>query len=116
MVNSVVMVKQAKLDFGIDSIFHNLVPLKQTDDDTNFEPLHAKKSQPQVGITIRQPYLTIPKYGQYGQKMDFPTDFIFGKYCFLERTRDDKNFELLYAPISQVLADLALKITISDQS
>ena len=97
MVNSVVMVEQAKLDFGIDSIFYNLVSLKQTDDDTNFEPLHAEKSQPQVGITIRQSCLTIPKYGQYGQKMDFPIDFIFRKYSFLERARDDKHFELLYA-------------------
>ena len=84
--------------------------LKQTDDDKNFEPLYAKKSQPKVGITIRQPYLTNPKHGHLGQKMDFSTDFIFGKYSFLERTRDDKNFEPLYARRTQFLADLAANL------
>ena len=85
--------------------------LKQTDDDKNFEPLYAKKSQPQVGLTIRQPYWTIPKYGHFGQKMDFSIDFIFSKYSFSERTRDDKHFELSYAHKSQFLADLATKLS-----
>ena len=71
--------------------------LKQTDDDKNFEPLCAKKSQLQTDITIRQPFWTIPKYGHFGQKMGFPIDFIFRKYSFLERARYDKHFELLYA-------------------
>ena len=84
-------------------------------DHKNFEPLYAEKSQPQAGLTIRQPYLTISKYGHFGQKLDFPIDFIFRKHTFLERTRDDKNFELLYALIAQFLTDLALKMTIFDQ-
>ena len=71
--------------------------LKQIDKDKNFEPLYAGKSHSQVGITIRQPYLTIQKYGQFSQKMVFPIDFIFRKYSFLERARYDKHFELLYA-------------------
>ena len=62
-------------------------------------------------ITIRQPFLTIPKYGHFGQKMDFPIDFIFRKCNFLERARDDKNFELSYAQKSQVLVDLATKLS-----
>ena len=90
--------------------------LKQIYDDKNFEPLYAKKSQPQVGITIRQPYWTIPKYGHFGQKMDFPIDFIFRKYIFSERARDDKHFELSYAKKTQSLADLAAQMTIFDQN
>ena len=70
-----------------------------------------KKSQSQVGITIRQPYWTIPKYGHFGQKMDFPIDFIFGKYSFSERARDDKHFELLYAEKSQLLVILTAKFS-----
>ena len=90
--------------------------MKRARDDKNFEPLYAEKSQQQAGLTIGQPYLTIPKYGHFGQKMLFPIDFIFQKHTFSEQARDDKNFELSYAPISQVLADLALKMTIFDQN
>ena len=58
----------------------------------------------------------MPKYGHYGQKMHFPIDFIFQKHTFSKQARDDKNFELSYALISQFLADLALKMTIIDQN
>ena len=85
--------------------------LEQARDDKNFEPLYVEKTQSQVGLTIRQPYLTIPKYGHYGQKMDFPIDFIFRKYSFSERARDDKNFELSYAQKSQLLVDLTAKFS-----
>ena len=88
--------------------------LEQAYDDKNFEPLYVEKTQSKVGLTTRQPYLTIPKYGQYGQKMDFPIDFIFRKYSFLERVRDDKHFELSYAQKSQVMADLVTEMTIFD--
>ena len=71
--------------------------LKLTDEDKSFEPLYAIKSHSQAGIIIRQLYLTIQKYGHFGQKMDFPIDFIFRKHSFLERAHDDKHFELLYA-------------------
>ena len=71
--------------------------LEQADDDKNFEPLYTEKSQPPAGLTMRQPFLPIPKYGYFGQKMDLPINFIFRKYIFSKRTRDDKNFELLYA-------------------
>ena len=66
--------------------------LKQPDDGKSFEPLYAEKSHLKAGLTIRQPYLTIPKYGHFGQKMDFPNDFIFKRYTFLNRARNDKNF------------------------
>ena len=58
----------------------------------------------------------MPKYGHYGQKMHFPIDFIFQKHTFSKQARDDKNFELSYALVSQFLADLALKMTIIDQN
>ena len=83
---------------------------KQAHDDKNFEPLYVEKIQSKVGLTTRKPYLTIPKYGQYGQKMDFPIDFIFRKCTFLNEARDDKNFEPSYAYKSQFLADLAAKM------
>ena len=50
---------------------------KQADDDKNFEPLYAEKSHLKPDLTMRQPFLTIPNYGHFGQKMDFPIDFIF---------------------------------------
>ena len=78
-------------------IFKFLLYLEQADNDTNFDPLYAGISYQQTGLTIRQPFLTIPKYGHFSQKMNFPIDFIFGKYSFLERARDGKNFELSYA-------------------
>ena len=59
---------------------------------------------------MRQPFLTMPKYGHFGQKIDFPIDFIFRKYTFSKPARDDKNFELLYAPKAQFLSDLAAKM------
>ena len=71
--------------------------LKLADENKNFEPLYAEKSHPKVGVTIGQPFLTIPKYGHFGQKMDFPINFIFRKHSSSERSRDDKRFELLYA-------------------
>ena len=71
------MVLPAEYHFGIDYIFEKLVPLKQADDARNFEPLYAEKTNVKADSTIRQPYLTIPKYGHFGQKMDFPSDFIF---------------------------------------
>ena len=45
------------------------------------------------------------------KKMDFPSDFIFWKCTFLNRARDDKNFEPSYAYKSQFLADLAAKMS-----
>ena len=50
----------------------------------------------------------------FGQKMDFLIVFIFGKYTFLEQTRDDKNFEPLYAYKTQSLTDLTVQMTIYD--
>ena len=85
--------------------------LEQARDDKNFEPLYVEKTQSQVGLTTRQPYLTIPKHGDFGQKMDFLGNFIFRKYSFLERARDDEHFEISYASKSQVLADLASKLS-----
>ena len=110
------MVMLVKLQLETDSILKNLVFLKQADEDKNFEPLYAKKSQPKAGITIRQPYWTISKYGHFGQKMDFLIDFIFRKYTFLEKTRDDKHFELSYAKKTQSLADLVAQMTIFDHN
>ena len=85
--------------------------MKRARDDKNFEPLYAEKSHSQAGLTIRQPFLTIPKYGHFGQKMDFPIDFIFQKHNFSERARDEKNFEPSYAKKSQVMADLTSKLS-----
>ena len=82
---------------------------KQADDDKNFEPLYAEKSHLQPDLTMRQPFLTIPNYGHFGQKMDFPIDFIFWHYTFSKKTRNDKNFERPYDQKSQYLADLATK-------
>ena len=93
-----------------------MVYLEQADDDKNFDPLYAGISHLQAGLTIRQPFLTIPNYGHFGQKIDFPADFIFRKYTLLKRTRNDKNFELLYVQESQVMADLAAQMTIFDQN
>ena len=59
--------------------------------------------------------MTISKYGHFGQKIHFFIDFIFRKQTFSKQAHDDKNFALLYAPITQFLADLALKMTIFDQ-
>ena len=92
-------------------IFEKMFFLKQIDDGKNFEPLYAEKSHQEAGLTIRQPYLTIPKYGHFGQKMHFLIDFIFRKYTFLNRARNDKNFEPSYAQKSQVLADLATNLS-----
>ena len=63
------------------------------------------------GETARQLFLTISKYGHFGQKSNFPIDFIFQKHTFLEQARDDKNFEPSYAYQSQFLADLAAKMS-----
>ncbi len=93
-----------------------MVYFEQADDVRNFEPLYAEKTHVKADLTIRQPFLTIPKYGHFGQKINFPIDFIFRKYTLLKRTHDDKNFELLYAKKTQFLADLAAQMTIFDQN
>ena len=71
--------------------------LKQAHDDKNFEPLYAEKTQLEVDLNDQQPFLTIPKYGHFGQKINFPNDFILRKHTFLNKADDDKKFELLYA-------------------
>ena len=108
------MVLHIEYHFGINFIFEKLVPLKQDDDARNFEPLYADISHLQAGLTTQQPFLTIPNYGHFGQKIEFPVDFIFRNYTLLKRARDDKNFELLYVQKTQSLADLAAQMTIFD--
>ena len=70
--------------------------MKQAHEDKNFEPFNAEKSQAEVGFNTEQPFWTIPNYGHFGQKFDFPNEFYFIKHTFLKKARDDKNFELSY--------------------
>ena len=88
---------QEKDHFETDFIYQKSMFLKQAADDKNFGPLYAEKSHSQPDLTMRQPFLTIPKYGHFGQKMDFPIDFILWNYTFSKRARNDNNFEPLYA-------------------